>query len=84
MGAKITAPSSNFNYKSVENTHKQNQCTVEVYEKHEYLGTFNSITLAANYLKVRRECVYGKFKTSDTETIYHRKPKRTITYKLIK
>ena len=85
MGAEIDMPSSNFDYKNTENKKNQNKINIECYENDVYLGSFNSITSAANFLNVKREAIYGKFKRNVEEiTIMHRKPYRIITYKLIK
>ena len=83
-GSYVPPAASNFNYKNKENTHKQNKNTIVCYEKDVYLGSFDSITSATNYLKVKREAVYGKLKDTNIITIVHRKPRRIITYKLIK
>ena len=88
MGGSIDMPSSRFNYtnKIINQNGIKNKSAIELYENNEFIGSFNSISDAANFLDIRTDYIYIKMAKEKLPifTINHSFIKRKITYKLIK
>ena len=86
MGSKIDPPSSRFNYtdKKINQNGVKNKIDVELYENNEFIGSFSSISDAANFLDVKRDYIYIKMAKENLHifTINHSFIGRKITYKI--